>query len=120
MTLKNTLKFEEFAMFILGFLGFLYFGGTWFLFLLMLLLPDLGMIGYVINPVVGAYTYNILHHKGLGILLFIVGVFLKIDVFIFIGIILFSHSSMDRALGYGLKYKNSFNNTHLGEIGAKK
>jgi hypothetical protein len=33
------------------------------------------------------------------------------------GIILFTHSSMDRVFGYGLKYPDSFNNTHLGPIG---
>ncbi len=32
---------------------------------------------------------------------------------------LFAHSSMDRMLGYGLKYEDSFGNTHLGMIGKK-
>jgi len=34
-----------------------------------------------------------------------------------IGIILFSHASMDRIMGYGLKYDKGFKYTHLGEIG---
>lgn len=34
-----------------------------------------------------------------------------------IGIILFSHSSLDRALGYGIKYEIGFKYTHLGELG---
>jgi hypothetical protein len=34
-----------------------------------------------------------------------------------IGVILLGHSSLDRALGYGLKYEDSFQNTHLGRIG---
>ena len=33
------------------------------------------------------------------------------------GLILFGHSSMDRILGYGLKYPDSFEHTHLGMIG---
>jgi hypothetical protein len=30
---------------------------------------------------------------------------------------LFCHSSLDRVLGYGLKYPDAFQNTHLGRIG---
>jgi hypothetical protein len=37
----------------------------------------------------------------------------------FEGLILFSHSAMDRMLGYGLKYESGFKFTHLGEIGQK-
>ena len=33
-----------------------------------------------------------------------------------VGIILFGHSCMDRMLGFGLKYPDSFKNTHLGAI----
>jgi hypothetical protein len=33
------------------------------------------------------------------------------------GLILFGHSSMDRVLGYGLKYSDSFQHTHLGMLG---
>jgi hypothetical protein len=33
------------------------------------------------------------------------------------GVIIFAHSSLDRALGYGLKFSDSFTNTHLGRIG---
>jgi hypothetical protein len=33
------------------------------------------------------------------------------------GVILFSHSSMDRMFGYGLKYTKGFAYTHLGTIG---
>jgi hypothetical protein len=35
----------------------------------------------------------------------------------FTGLILLGHSSLDRALGYGLKYPDAFQNTHLGIIG---
>jgi hypothetical protein len=32
------------------------------------------------------------------------------------GVILFGHSSMDRIFGYGLKYSDSFQHTHLGML----
>jgi len=41
------------------------------------------------------------------------------EMYTLVGIILFSHSAMDRVFGYGLKYPDSFKNTHLGKIGKK-
>ncbi|MGT2895857.1 DUF4260 family protein [Streptococcus entericus] len=34
-----------------------------------------------------------------------------------IGSVLSSHVAFDRTLGFGLKYSDDFNNTHLGRIG---
>jgi hypothetical protein len=47
------------------------------------------------------------------------GYWLNHDLLILSGIILFGHSAMDRALGYGLKYPDSFQHTHLGWVGKK-
>jgi hypothetical protein len=33
------------------------------------------------------------------------------------GLVMLGHSSLDRALGYGLKYPDAFQHTHLGTIG---
>ncbi|MBI2283378.1 MAG: DUF4260 family protein [Bacteroidetes bacterium] len=33
------------------------------------------------------------------------------------GPLLYAHSSFDRVMGYGLKYRDSFNNKHLGRTG---
>ena len=41
------------------------------------------------------------------------------EVAIFIGILLFTHSSFDRLLAYGLKYTDDFKHTHLGFIGKR-
>jgi hypothetical protein len=35
------------------------------------------------------------------------------------GAILIAHVGMDRALGYGLKFPTSFQDTHLGRIGRR-
>jgi hypothetical protein len=37
-----------------------------------------------------------------------------------LGLIFLAHSSFDRAAGYGLKYFDGFNHTHLGWIGKNK
>lgn len=62
--------------------------------------------------------YNLFYHKGLAILLFFVGrSYLDLPLIELAGIILFSHASLDRIFGYGLKYNKGFKFTHLGEIG---
>jgi len=45
------------------------------------------------------------------------GSLLSVPWLMFAGTILFGHSSFDRVLGYGLKYEDAFQNTHLGRIG---
>ena len=117
--MKNSLKFEELAMFCLGIFLFNQLNFAWWWFLVLILLPDIGMIGYLVNSKVGAITYNIFHHKGIAIVIYFIGVYLHNEIIELIGVILFSHSSMDRMFGYGLKYNDSFNNTHLGIIGNK-
>ncbi|MBX2917546.1 MAG: DUF4260 domain-containing protein [Cyclobacteriaceae bacterium] len=115
--MKNLLKLEEVLMFglaiylnsLLPFAGWVF----WALFLL----PDIGMLGYLVNARVGAITYNIFHHKGIAIAFYFLGVFLAIPELTLAGVVLFGHSSFDRILGYGLKHFDNFKNTHLGWIG---
>lgn len=114
--MKSILKLEELFQFILGIYLFSTLSYAWWWFLVLILLPDIGMLGYLINTKIGAITYNIFHHKGLAVLIFLVGIYFEIEVVQLIGIILFSHASLDRIFGYGLKYADHFKNTHLGSL----
>ena len=78
--------------------------------------PDVSMLGYLVNPKVGAITYNIFHHRGIAVVIIGIGYLMKIEVVLSAGILLFAHASFDRIWGYGLKYHNSFNDTHLGKL----
>lgn len=115
--MKTVLKLEEILMFVLGIYLFNQLDYAWWWFLVLILAPDIGMIGYLFNNKIGALTYNLFHHKGLAILVYLAGVYFSIPLCKLIGIILFSHSALDRAMGYGLKYDKGFKFTHLGEIG---
>lgn len=117
--MKLLLQLEDAAKFVAAFLASIYFGKTWWLFFAWLLVPDLSMIGYAINTRVGAITYNIAHHQGLALAVFVLGVYLNNSDLTFAGIILFGHSALDRLLGYGLKFPDDFKHTHLGWIGKK-
>lgn len=92
---------------------------AWWWFPLLILAPDIGMLGYLWGDRFGAFTYNLFHHKGVALAMYLMGTYFSIPLCQLIGIILFSHSALDRALGYGLKYKKGFRYTHLGEIGRK-
>lgn len=115
--MNTVIKLEETALFILGIYLFSLLNFEWWWFLALILAPDLSMIGYAFGNKVGAFLYNIFHHKGIAILLYILGCYFKNEILQLIGIILFSHSAMDRIFGYGLKYEKGFKYTHLGEIG---
>ncbi|MCF1190959.1 DUF4260 domain-containing protein [Mangrovimonas sp. AS39] len=114
--MKAILKLEELAMFLLGIFLFSQLSFSWWWFLVFIMAPDIGMLGYLKNEKIGAWFYNLFHHKGLALLLYLVGVYSSNETIQFVGIILFAHASFDRLLGYGLKYEQGFKFTHLGEI----
>ena len=93
---------------------------AWWLWPILFLSPDLSMAGYLINPTVGGVMYNFAHHVAVAGALIIFGFFLHVPIMLFIGLLLWAHSSFDRMMGYGLKYLDSFGHTHLGMIGKAK
>jgi Domain of unknown function (DUF4260) len=113
------LKLEEVAIFLLCVFLFNQLNFAWWWFPALLLLPDIGMTGYIINPKVGALTYNLLHHRLVASLVACYAFTYGNDYWKLAAIIMFAHISLDRVLGYGLKYNDSFSNTHLGFIGKK-
>lgn len=118
--MKTILRFEYAALLLLGLFVFSNTGFSWWWFGLLFFLPDLSMLGYVINSKFGAVFYNFFHHFATAVLMFLAGKLLTVQWMEIAGIILFSHAAFDRLLGYGLKYPDSFSNTHLGKIGKKK
>lgn len=78
------------------------------------------MLGYLAGPKVGAFTYNLLHHRAIAAIVAAYALWSGKPNWQLAAIILFAHISMDRAMGYGLKYEDSFTNTHLGIIGKHK
>ena len=114
--MQSILKIEEGLMFLLGVWAFLHLGYPLWEFAVWILAPDISLIGYTLNPKVGAFCYNLFHHKGFAIGVFLGGYYAHSDPAMLAGIILFAHSSMDRIFGFGLKYEDSFKHTHLGGL----
>lgn len=118
--MKNLLKLEEAGLFLLGLYLFSQLPYAWWVFPALLLSPDIGMLGYAINTTAGALTYNLLHHKGIAVLLYIAGNYWQVDLLMLAGAIMLAHAGMDRIFGYGLKYPDAFKHTHLGWIGGSR
>ena len=90
---------------------------AWYWWLVWILVPDLSMLAYLGGNRIGAIGYNLVHHKGVAVGIYLTGWYLRQPAVEYAGLILFGHSCMDRAMGYGLKYSSGFGDTHLGPIG---
>lgn len=119
--MKNVIKLESAGIFlVLLFAYYLQFPEEWGIFFLWFFAPDLSFLAYVISKKSAGVFYNIAHHQG------IIAVFMGISFFFDwmdsyqIGFIFLAHSVFDRMMGYGLKYLDHFDHTHLGWIGKSK
>jgi len=91
-------------------------GYPWWLLVALALAPDLSMIGYIWGPAVGAVCYDAAHTYVGPAALSAVGFVAGADVAIEVGLIWIVHIGVDRALGYGLKYRSAFKDTHLQRV----
>ncbi|BBN59757.1 DUF4260 domain-containing protein [Hydrogenovibrio marinus] len=111
------LKLEGLSIFVLSLVVYDVQGFSWYSFLWLFLVPDLAMLFYLFNPLVGAAAYNLTHNKVFPAVLAIIGLMAHNDVALMLAVVWFAHIGFDRMLGYGLKFPDSFSHTHLGMIG---
>ncbi len=114
--MKSVIKLEEATMFVASVIALYVYGNPWWVYLLLMIGPDISMFAYFFGPVSGGVFYNIFHHKGIAVVFGLIGILTQSQTFLIIAIILFGHSSLDRMMGYGLKYFDAFKHTHLGWI----
>lgn len=113
MNPRPLLHLEGAAVLALSLFSYHWSHGSWLLFVLLFLVPDLSMIGYVANARVGAITYNAIHSY-LGPLVLAGYSFGSNHAAILsISLIWIAHIGFDRMLGFGLKYPTRFKDTHL-------
>jgi hypothetical protein len=115
--MKRLITLEEAALFAGSIFLFSLTDFDWWWYPALLLVPDIGMLGYLINTKVGAVTYNICHHRLIAVAVLCWGWAFQMEWVVLSGIILLGHISMDRIFGYGLKYPDHFKHTHLGWMG---
>ncbi|MBM4763732.1 DUF4260 family protein [Bacillus sp. B15-48] len=89
---------------------------SWLLFFVLLLVPDISMLGYLINNKIGARLYNFFHTYTIVIIVISWGLLLENQTALAIGLIWSAHIGMDRMIGYGLKYPTEFKDNHLNRV----
>jgi hypothetical protein len=92
-------------------------GGSWLWFAIVFLLPDLSMLGYLSGPRWGASVYNLAHSYVGPALLALCALAAGGDWAELAAAIWVAHISLDRMLGFDLKYGSAFADTHLGRAG---
>jgi hypothetical protein len=85
----------------------------WMLFVVLLLVPDLALLGYLRGIRTGAAWYNLVHTLSGPIVLIACALLGKSTWLLPYGLIWTSHIGLDRLIGFGLKYPTRFNDTHL-------
>jgi hypothetical protein len=95
-------------------------GGNWWLFALLILAPDLSMLGALAGMKTGVRIYNLAHTYTVPALLAALGWATGVAWLLPVALIWAAHIGLDRAIGYGLKYPADFHMTHLGVMGKHK
>jgi hypothetical protein len=111
------LRLEGLTLFAGMVLLYWIWGGSWWVFAILFLAPDLSFIAYLSDPKSGAIVYNAAHSYMAPVALLTTGFAAGEPLVLSIAMIWLAHIGIDRALGYGLKYQAGFGFTHLGRIG---
>jgi len=94
--------------------------GPWLWYIVLILAPDLFMLGYLGGTRLGAAVYNLGHTWLLPGILAAVGIIGGASFAVDVAVIWIGHIGGDRLLGYGLKLPTGFQDTHLGRIGRNR
>lgn len=110
------LHIEGFAVLLASIALYAHLGANGWSFALLLLVPDTSMIGYLVNTRLGSLTYNAAHTYTLPLALGTISLLAGWQPGVQLALIWMAHIGMDRAIGYGLKYPTSFQDTHFSHL----
>jgi len=105
--LRTLLRLEGLTLFAGMTLLYAVWGGSWWIYAILFLAPDLSFAAYLSGPRTGAMPVTLM----------VSGFGMASPLTLSIALIWMAHIGIDRALGYGLKYPAGFGFTHLGRIG---
>src|SRR3981081_4375337 len=110
---RTLLRLEGLALFTGMTLLYGVWDGSWWVYAILFVAPDLSFAGYLAGPRAGAAIYNAAHSYMAPMALMITGFALSAPLVLSIAMIWLAHIGIDRALGYGLKnfYRFGFDPT---------
>ena len=100
---RTLLRLEGLTLFAGMTLLYAVWGGSWWIYAILFLVPDLSFAAYLWGPRPGAIIYNTAHSYMAPMTLMIGGFALASPLVLSIAMILLAHIGIDRALRYGLK-----------------
>jgi Domain of unknown function (DUF4260) len=110
------LRLEEAVLLTATLFAYQHLHASWLLFAVLFLTPDLFMLGYLVNPRIGAVTYNLAHTLTLPLVLLLASYLLNWRHALALALIWTAHLALDRLLGFGLKYPTFFKDTHIQHV----
>jgi hypothetical protein len=113
-------RLEGGVLLVLSLLIYWKLAGPWLWYVVLILAPDLFILGYLAGPRLGAALYNLGHTWLLPGILIAVGIIGGGSFAVDVAVIWIGHIGVDRLLGYGLKLATGFQDTHLGRIGRNR
>jgi Domain of unknown function (DUF4260) len=113
---RALLHAEGFAVAAAAIALYFYADYPWWLLVAFALAPDLSMVGYLGGTTIGAAAYNAAHTYSLPIALATIGLIVGAETAVQLGLIWLMHIGVDRTIGYGLKYRTDFKDTHLQRV----
>lgn len=113
---KILLHIEGGVVLVASLILYAYAGGSWLLFAILILAPDLSALGYLAGPRTGSYVYNVVHTYLLPAVLAFYGFLGSNPLALQLALIWIAHIGADRLVGFGLKYPSAFKDTHLDRV----
>ena len=114
---KNIIRVESLVVFLSTIFFYQTMQYKWIWFAILFFVPDIAIMFYMINKRVGSICYNIIHTYSIPIIgILINSLFFKMDFINIISLTFIAHISMDRFIGFGLKYPDDFKVTHIQNL----
>lgn len=110
------LHLEGAAVLVVATAAFFRLGHPWWLFLLLIIAPDLSLLALAAGPRVGGLIYDMAHTMIWPIILLGVGWWLGASLAVAVALGWLAHLGMDRMVGYGLRYLDGGKESHLGRV----
>lgn len=113
---RRLLHLEGFAVAAGSLVLYVDAGYSWLFLVVLILAPDLSMLGYLGGSRLGTLSYDVVHTYAGPVVLGVAGVLGGYETALQIALIWLAHIGVDRMLGYGLKYPTGFKDTHLQRV----
>jgi len=112
------LRLEALLVLLLALICYSGLHGSWLLFLVLFLVPDVSLLGYLAegNGRFAATFYNALHCYAVPLGVALIAWRFHSVVTERIAVIWVAHIALDRFIGFGLKYAQAANPTHMQSV----